>query len=178
MIRIISKPTEHFNSTKFLPNTENDLQQITLRKIAKLKNTRQKNIYLRVFNNDIFSKEKLHKFGIVESPNCSRCGCIETKLHLIFECPQVRSIWNKICSITKNKQLAEVKDAFGISNNNTILKIKTEFIGLLINKNRPFLHTIQTIEGILNKLISIENRNRTLVSICNKIKIELGNNPL
>jgi hypothetical protein len=175
IIRDLSKPAETFNDSKFLPNVEKDLKQITLRKIAMLKNTRQKNIYLRVYNNDIFSKEKLHKFGIVDSPNCSRCGEIETKVHLIFECPQVRQIWNKISNIVRDQQVAELKDVFGIGDNITILKIKIEMIGLLINKNRPTLHTISTVESIVNKLMQIESQNKTLTSICKRLKQKLIN---
>jgi hypothetical protein len=175
MIRKLSKPDETFNESKFLPNVDNDLKQITLRKVSKLRNTRQKNIYLRVYNNDIFSKEKLHKFGIVDSPNCSRCGAIESKLHLIFECPHVRQIWNKISNITKGQHVAELKDLFGIGDNITILKIKIEIIGLLINKNRPALHMLDTIECVLNKLMQIEKGNKTLISVCKGLKQKLRN---
>jgi len=175
IIRNLSKPDETLNESKFLPDVDNELKQITLRKISKLKNTRQKNIYLRVYNNDIFSKEKLHKYGMVDSPNCSRCGGIESKLHLLFECPQVRQIWNKMHNLTKDQQVAELKDLFGIGDNSTIIKIKIEIIGLLINKNRPALHTSGTIDCVLNKLMQIENQNKTLITICKGLKQKLRN---
>ena len=54
--------------------------------------------------------------------------------------------------MTRDQQVAELKDLFGIGD-----KIKTEIIGLLINKNRPTLHTLDTIESVQNKLIQTEN---------------------
>ena len=75
----------------------------------------------------------------------------------------------------RDQQEAELKDLFGIGDNTTILKIKVEIIGLLINKNRPTLHTLDTIECVLNKLMQIENRNKNLISICKKLKLKLRN---
>ena len=63
-------------------------------------------------------------------------------------------------NLTKDQQVAELKDLFGIGDNSTIIKIEIEIIGLLINKNRPALHTSGTIDCVLNKLMQIENQKK------------------
>ena len=53
-------------------------------KTRRLTSTRHKNILLRVAHGDVFSNERLFRFGLRATPNCSNCHeLIETKLHRI-----------------------------------------------------------------------------------------------
>lgn len=76
-------------------------------KLSKLTSTRHKNSLLKAAHGEIYSKERKYRFGLVDNPNCDRCGAIETIEHRIIECPSIQAVWdiilrktNKIISIT------------------------------------------------------------------------------
>ena len=67
------------------------------RKIKKLTSTRHKNILLRLVHGDIFTNERLHRFGLRESAACSNCPePVETIVHRIAECPKAIITWNNL----------------------------------------------------------------------------------
>ena len=108
----------------------------------------------------------------VSSP---KCGAIETKLHLVYECPQVLPIWNKLEELINGNNASTLEDVLTNNNNVTILKIKIEILGLLIQKSRSPFGVKETIECVLNKLMQVEKGNSTLKSICKNLKQKLIN---
>ena len=64
------------------------------KQIKKLTSTRHKNVILRVAHGDVFSNERLHRFGLRDEPKCSNCNePYESPLHRILECPAARRAW-------------------------------------------------------------------------------------
>ena len=175
LIRKLCKNPENIVKSKIIPNARPEETHRTMLKVMRLKNTRQKNIFLRIYNNDIYSKEKLHQFGLVDTPECPKCGAIETKLHLVYECPHVLPIWNKLEELINGNNTSTIEDVLTKNNNSTILKIKIEVLGLLIQKSRSPFGVKETIECVLNKLMQVEKGNRTLKSICKNLKQKLIN---
>jgi hypothetical protein len=57
-------------------------------KDPKLRATR-----FRLLHGDIFCKERMKRFGMVEEDKCERCGNIETIRHQIYECERVKRGW-------------------------------------------------------------------------------------
>ena len=68
--------------------------------LRKVKSVRHKSILLRVSHGDIYSKERLTRFGLTDSPLCPRCGTIETTLHKLIECSYVARIWDTALQLT------------------------------------------------------------------------------
>ena len=62
--------------------------------------TRHKDLILRLVHGELYSKERLHRYRLIDSPDCSRCGAIETLCHKYIECPYARQIWTKAFAIT------------------------------------------------------------------------------
>ena len=62
-------------------------------RISKLTSTKHKNTLLRLIHGEFYTKEKLHRFGLVDSNLCPRCDQIETLRHKFFECEYIRRIW-------------------------------------------------------------------------------------
>ena len=62
-------------------------------RIAKLTSTRHKNVLLKIAHGDIYTKEKLNRFGLVDSSLCPRCDQIETLQHKLFGCIYASKIW-------------------------------------------------------------------------------------
>ena len=99
-------------------------------KISKLSGVAHKNILLRLIHGEIYTKERLHRFGMIDSPKCPRCDEIETLMHKFCDCDYVRRIWNKAAEVvgtTRNNDQA--KDILAISSNGTTnLTLNAEII--------------------------------------------------
>ena len=50
-------------------------------KLSKLTCTRHKNVLLRVSHREFYTKEKLHRYRLIDSPICPRCDQIENYVH-------------------------------------------------------------------------------------------------
>ncbi|KAJ8031231.1 hypothetical protein HOLleu_27895 [Holothuria leucospilota] len=62
-----------------------------------------------ILHNTLYSNEKLHKFGLLESPSCTFCNLEdETLFHLFIACPVVNSLW--ICITNKLKRVLSIDD--------------------------------------------------------------------
>ena len=68
--------------------------------LSKLTNTRHKDALLRLMHGELYSKERLHRYGLVQTPSCQRCNQIETLKHKYFECPYVKEIWKRTFELT------------------------------------------------------------------------------
>ena len=73
--------------------------------LAKLTNTRHKDILLRLMHGELYSKERLHRYGLVAQPLCPRCNQIETLKHKYIECDYVAEIWRRTLLFTNQLRL-------------------------------------------------------------------------
>ena len=68
--------------------------------ICKITNVRHKDMLLRLMHGEPYSKEKLNRYGLVDSPNCSRCLELETLTHKYLDCSYAKAIWDKCLQLT------------------------------------------------------------------------------
>ena len=68
--------------------------------LSKLTSTRHKDILLRFMHGELYSKERLHRYGLTQSPNCQRCNQVETLKHKYLECPYIKEIWRRTLALT------------------------------------------------------------------------------
>ena len=64
--------------------------------ISKLTNTKHKNTILKALHGELYTKEKLYRFGLIDSPDCPRCNQIETLKHKLLECEYTKRIWSEV----------------------------------------------------------------------------------
>ena len=113
-------------------------------KLSKLSSTRHKNLLLRVAHGEIYTKEKLNRYGLSDSPLCPRCQMVETLRHKFIECPYVDRIW-KIALRYTNKLTTE---------NLSLERLDKVILGFHLNSNR----TILTIYAeILQRIMSLKD---------------------
>ena len=93
------------------------------RKLSELTCTKLKNVLLRVAHREFYTKEKLHRYNLVDSPDCPRCGEQESYDHKIFECIYVERIWKETF-----KQTDKIYQSDGIG-------FKEKVLGTNINSN-------------------------------------------
>ena len=88
-----------------------ELVSWTLR-IKKLTSTRHKNVILRVAHGDVFSNERLHRFGLRDDPHCSNCHePSESLLHIIISCPNATRAWELLNEIKTWIGLHQLSDS-------------------------------------------------------------------
>jgi hypothetical protein len=144
---------------KIITNATNEDLSAFLTSLMRVKNTRQKNIALRVYHGDIFTKEKLFRLGLSDSPNCPKCGQIETREHLLFSCPTTKPVWDRLTTLHSNKPQAEIKDILFSKGKTAYLKIRLELIGLLLQIDRLTLNPAEAIKAVCNRLITCEHNS-------------------
>ena len=64
--------------------------------LAKISSVRHKSCLLRIAHGEVYTKEKLHRFGLSDSPNCPRCGLLEDLEHKLITCHYVKLIWREV----------------------------------------------------------------------------------
>ena len=112
-------------------------------KLSKLACTRHKNVLLRVAHREFYTKEKLTRYRLIDSPICARCDQVEDYDHKIFNCTYANKIWQEAFRLTDGI------DGPG-ANQDTLSKI----IGTSLNSNVASL----TIHAeILNRIMCLRD---------------------
>ena len=112
---------------------------------------------LRAIHGDIYSQERLFRFGLSDTPNCETCGEIETINHKILECEYAATRWEALASIihvTANP--AEINFAMGAHESCSLatLTIHAELIARLIRKHRPtHVAPLEYVKNMIETLI-------------------------
>ena len=70
-------------------------------RVAKLSSVRHRNTILRVAHGDIYTNEKLFRFGLAASDKCDRCNEIDTLQHKFIDCQYVKEIWRHLGRLTR-----------------------------------------------------------------------------
>ena len=70
-------------------------------RLSKVTSAKHRNIILRVAHGDIYTNEKLTRFGLADDPSCPRCDQIETLRHKFIECSYVKRIWKEAFRVTR-----------------------------------------------------------------------------
>ena len=68
--------------------------------MRKVTSVKHRNSLLKIAHGDVYTKSKLARFGLIDSPNCPRCGEIEDLQHKVITCEYVKRIWEKTISVT------------------------------------------------------------------------------
>ena len=165
--RTNQKPLNNFKIGMQLGNEESLSWGLRL---AKINSTRHKNLMLRVAHGEIYTKEKLHRFGLIDSPLCPRCSDIETLQHKFIDCTYVNRIWAQILqcqrSITTSDPLAEQRDKAIMggyrTSNTTVLTINAEILHriLTLKDDASYLvHPKVFVKNSISYLIRKEKAN-------------------
>ena len=132
----------------------------------KCKNIRLRHVYFRLISGDIFSKERMCRFGMINNNRCERCHQIETTKHLLWECAESRNIWELFNSWTANgssdsRVINEYKEIYHIDNCAHVCKVKMKIMQEMIQIERPRGWNIERINLISNEIKKIELYNKS-----------------
>ena len=143
-------------------------------RIKKLTSIRHKAIILRTAHGEIYTNERLHRFGMIDSPNCARCGEIETLEHKIYQCEYARRIWAEVWSFTDklrigNDALEAIDHVFSAHKDATIasLTVHSETLLRIISikdTDNFLLHPKFLAKCIIERIIKLE-KNKEIVDL-------------
>jgi hypothetical protein len=135
------------------------------------RNSKLRNIYFRLINNDFFTRERMYKYKMIENDKCTRCGQVESVKHLLYECEHSKSIWNlynETLSLQKQEteQVLTYNSIFKMGKSEATNIIKIRLVQCLIQIERPRDWSIDNIKTIIKEIMNIEKYN----AIKNKMK--------
>ena len=131
----------------------------------KCKNIKLRHVYYRLISGDIFSKERMCRFGMINNNVCERCQDIETTKHLLWGCRESSNIWEIFNTwVTNNNTVSdavnEYQDIYKISECAHVCKVKMKIIQEMIQIERPGGWNLEMINLISNDIKKIEVYNK------------------
>ena len=133
----------------------------------KCKNIKLRHIFYRLISGDIFSKERMCRFGMINNNICERCQQIETTRHLLWGCVESRNIWELFnIWIANNNPIStvinEYQDIYRIDDCAHVCKVKMKIIQEMIQIERPQGWNIEKINLISKDIKQIELYNKKM----------------
>jgi len=109
--------------------------------VNRITSIRLRNTIFRTIHGDIFCKERLFRFGLVDSPLCARCNNVETLNHKILECDYARKIIKEMITATNRLRISplnpdsyDIRSLLGVlESDETILTVHAEILSRIIS---------------------------------------------
>ena len=129
------------------------------------KNIKLRHVFYRLISGDIFSKERMCRFGMINNNTCERCQQVESTRHLLWDCVESRNIWNLFNIWTTNNYqtinaVNEYQDIYNIDDCAHVCKVKMKIIQGMIQIERPRGWSLDHINLISNDIRKIELYNK------------------
>ena len=144
--------------------------------LSKVTSVKHRNTLLRVAHGDIYSNERLARFGLIENPNCPRCGELDTTDHKLITCDYISRIWEKaLCttdtlrySPTDQEQIENRILGAPIGTHPLILTIHAELIQriLSLKADANFLIRPKKLVSLAIKSVLYCEKDQRLKALC------------
>ena len=123
----------------------------------KCKNIKLRHVFYRLISGDIFSKERMYRFGMINNDTCERCQQIESSRHLLWDCIESKNIWDlfNIWIVNNNptsNSVNEYQDIYNVDDCAHVCKVKMKIIQSMIQIERPTGWDIDQINLISNDI--------------------------
>ena len=118
--------------------------------LNKVNSVKLKSTILRAAHGEIYTKEKLHRFGLIDSRTCPRCDEVETLQHKLIECNYVSRIWNLVLRLTSDLRTINLPD-----------EDKRELIIGAVKGTTPELITIHA--EVINRILYLKDSQNYLL---------------
>ena len=131
----------------------------------KCKNIKLRHVFYRLISGDIFSKERMCRFGMINNNLCERCQETETTKHLLWSCVESRNIWELFNTWNVNTNsiantIIEYQDIYRVDDCAHVCKVKMKIIQAMIQIERPRGWNAERINLISNEIKKMELYNK------------------
>jgi len=132
--------------------------------ISRLTSTKHKSNMLRVLHGEVYTNERLHRFGIVQSPNCDRCNEVDTLLHRLTNCEGTRQTLDELIRVTNTQRVTRndeerLSQVLMLNGGGCLasLTLHAEILGIIVSKAVLGQDSTRTIRRVLTSLINKES---------------------
>ena len=133
--------------------------------VKKLKSARHQTTMLKIAHGDMYTNDRLLRFGLRDNDSCDRCGNTDSRAHRMATCPKALALWNEARSLCNQQPLTDtdpdllkivlgIKDPLGGE-----LVLHAELLQVLNNTLDLKINTVPTklaLKMTLKKLYSVE----------------------
>lgn len=130
-------------------------------------------IRYKFMHRDIYSMERLCRYGLSNDKNCIACGEVETVSHLMYDCPTSKILWGKISKICGRK-FNSYKDLLILDYDPLKEILICCAIKCLIQVDRLKAINFSYYTAICNYYLTLESNSSNVNNIA-KIKYNLNN---
>ena len=125
--------------------------------INSLTNSKLKSILLRCLHGDVYSKERMLRFGMVSDNICVRCHQTETINHMLFDCSYTKQLWQEVAELTGiHPTTINTILGFDPKHDKLTLTIHAEILRRLLAIDRPNHSQSALIRSAINYLYILE----------------------
>ena len=133
--------------------------------VKKLKSARHQTTMLKIAHGDMYTNDRLLRFGLRDNDSCDRCGNTDSRAHRVATCPKALALWNEARSLCNQQPLTDtdpdllkivlgIKDPLGGE-----LVLHAELLQVLNNTLDLKINTVPTklaLKMTLKKLYNVE----------------------
>ena len=125
--------------------------------LAKLTNSRLISILLRCLHGDMYSRDRMFRFGMVDDDLCPRCNQKETISHMIFECNYSEKIWSETSKLMSiNYQTINEVLGINLRHDKVTLTIHAELLCRLMSIDRLIIEPKSVLKMVIANLNALE----------------------
>lgn len=139
--------------------------------LKKLSCVRHRNTLLRVAHGEIYSKDKLLRYGLTEDNTCPRCLETEDLHHKLIDCAYVKRIWTRFRELTGERENADIENfILGAYKNcdSTKLTLHAEILGRILGLKENESYLLHPKAFVKNAIMYLRKKEKK-----NEIKTEL-----
>jgi hypothetical protein len=137
--------------------------QIFPRLYRTVKDPKLRALRYRLLHGDIFCKERMYRFKMSESPECERCGEVETIKHQFYECDSAFNSWRRYNSILDEIGFGDCKvESYAdvllpsLYGNEVSETLKTIILKMHLQISRPLIVNKNMILTTFKKQVGLE----------------------
>jgi hypothetical protein len=131
-----------------------------LYRLSKLTSVQHQYTLLRIAHGEIYTQERLVKFGLTNEISCPRCDCVEDLEHKILRCDYVERIWNYALNLTgANLGEDRLELVMGIHLKDPLLCLHAELMKRIISlprENEYLVHPRHFVTRAIRNLVGKE----------------------
>ena len=140
-------------------------------KVRKLTSTKHKCAIMRTAHGDVYTNDKLFRFGLINDPKCNNCQePLELLTHRLIDCPNAQETWayleNYIDQIGLDPLSELTMENILGAGNETFSKVaftmRAELVSRLMTKGGKAYHPLELVRASLKTILNVERLEKQL----------------
>ena len=138
-------------------------------KVRQLTSTKHKCALMRIAHGDVYTNERLFRFGLIDDPKCQNCNVNETLNHRFLECELAKEAWVNLENFidqlglhqVAHNSIETVVGADVTETSKLALTLRAELASRLISTGGRKYNPTATVKASLKTVLTVENMSLT-----------------